>query len=150
MSLVQSGMGGLWSDDARIDDVAYGYKTRNQHMAQEQLIDQGFLYFGCVAFKGQKQPTDTAYSARFLTEVVDVVTTSGDQTGVAPSVDKVRLIKTAIRDFPLAVASGMTPENVSRYLPYVDCFLVNTSLCVPGTERFDPERVKAFSEQLNQ
>ena len=65
---------------------------------------------------------------------VDVVTTSGEGTGLAPDISKIRGMKTAISRHPLAVASGITPENVEEYLPYVDCFLVATGVSISHTE----------------
>ena len=52
------------------------------------------------------------------------------------------MMKEAIGDHPLAIASGISLENVEQFLPYSDAFLVATSLLKPGTEDFDPQRVK--------
>jgi hypothetical protein len=41
-------------------------------------------------------------------------------------VNAARPLKRALGDWPLAIASGITPENVGEYLPVADCFLVAT------------------------
>ena len=37
-------------------------------------------------------------------------------------------MKAALGDVPLAIASGITPENVGCYLEIADCFLVATGI----------------------
>lgn len=50
-------------------------------------------------------------------------------------------MKQAIGEFPLAIASGITPENVSESLDIADCFLVAKGISTSFTE-LDPVRVK--------
>jgi predicted TIM-barrel enzyme len=50
-------------------------------------------------------------------------------------------MKRAIGDAPLAIASGVTPENVPDYLPWADCFLVATGISYTFDE-LDPDRVR--------
>lgn len=83
----------------------------------------------------------------------DVVTTSGAGTGIAASVEKIRRMKTALGDFPLAIASGITPENVVDYLPYSDCYLAATGIS-KSFEELDPllvrrlvNTVRSFDQQ---
>lgn len=78
---------------------------------------------------------------------MDVVTTSGPGTGKAAAVEKIRTMKEALGDFPLAIASGITPENVSDYLPYADCFLVATGIS-RNFEQLDPARTHALVEAV--
>jgi hypothetical protein len=84
--------------------------------------------FGGLAFKYQSQPTDLEAACQEARQCVDVATTSGPATGKAASVDKVRKIRNLIGGHPLALASGVTPENVSIFRPYVDFALVATSI----------------------
>ena len=37
-------------------------------------------------------------------------------------------VKSAFGDVPLAIASGITPDNVHPYLDYADCYLVATGI----------------------
>ena len=50
-------------------------------------------------------------------------------------------MKHAIGDSPLAIASGITLENVSQYLPIADCFLVATGISESFFE-LDPVRTR--------
>jgi predicted TIM-barrel enzyme len=59
---------------------------------------------------------------------MDVVVTSGDGTSYAPDIEKIKTIKSFIGDKPLAIASGITPENKSMYEEYVDYFMVASSI----------------------
>ena len=37
-------------------------------------------------------------------------------------------MKRELGDFPLAIASGITPANVKQFLPFVDCLFVATCI----------------------
>lgn len=79
---------------------------------------------------------------------VDVVTTSGPGTGEPPTVEKLATMRQALGDRALAVASGITPENVEPFLPYVDAFLVATGI----EHRFgylEPGRVRALADAIH-
>lgn len=132
---------GVWVDDALIDD------TRAEQPAAQRILEvqkgSGWrgLYFGGVAFKYQRPVQDPAFAARHATSYMDIVTTSGPGTGQAAHPAKVRSMKEAIGEHPLGLASGVTPENVTDYLPWVDCFLVATGISYTS-EEFDPARVR--------
>ena len=57
-----------------------------------------------------------------------MVTTSGPGTGHAPEVSKLQAMKSAIGDFPVAVASGVSSSNVESFLPYAHCYLIATGI----------------------
>ena len=59
---------------------------------------------------------------------MDVVCTSGPGTGQAASLEKVRALRAGLGGHPMALASGITPENVRDYLPHVQAFLVGTGI----------------------
>ena len=109
---------------------------------------QGELYFGGVAFKYQGDTENPARAAELAVPFVDVITTSGDGTGIAADVEKIQLMKEAIGDHPLAIASGITPENVEEYIPYADCFLVATGVSNSHTE-LNPDRVRKLAQILS-
>ena len=56
-------------------------------------------------------------------------------------------MKLALGDTPLAIASGITPENVEEYLPYADSLLVATGISNGFTE-LDPLRVRSLVERV--
>jgi hypothetical protein len=138
---------GIWSDnaqllrsDAVIDPDAYRKGFNDSAGAWDRTVP---LYFGGVAFKGQPQHEDDTTEAAAAVSYVDVVTTSGPETGRAASIEKLRRIRQAIGDHPLAVASGVTPENVADQLAYVDAVLVATGINLKGNfYRLDPDKLK--------
>jgi uncharacterized protein len=125
-SVISPKVDGVWSDTAAILET-----RQNQPEAQAVLFARKrrqCLYFGGVAFKYQRAVVALLSAARIAAQYMDVITTSGPGTGKAAHVDKIRVMKTAVGDFPLAIASGITPENVGNFLPWSDCYLVATGI----------------------
>lgn len=131
---------GVWVDNAGIDERAETQVTAE--LIAEARNESGWpgLYFGGVAFKYQRPVADLERAAILATRYMDVVTTSGRGTGQSAHVDKIQTMKQAIGDFPLAIASGITPENINRYLGIADCFLVATGISKSWSE-LAPDRV---------
>lgn len=136
-------MSGVWADDARINEWVERQLEAEEIQQARKRSGWNGLYFGGVAFKYQRgvHKDKLAVAAQLATRFMDVVTTSGSATGSAPDTEKIAIMKAAIGDKPLAIASGVSPENVENYFD-ADCFLVATSLLKPETEDFDPSRVK--------
>jgi predicted TIM-barrel enzyme len=136
-----------WADDARIDE-----RTEAQPEAEEIArirADSGWegLYFGGVAFKKQRPVAEADYAeaARRAAPFVDVVTTSGIATGQEADLAKIETFRAALGAAPLALASGITPENAARYAGSVNCFLVATGINRPGDfYTIDPARLDAL------
>lgn len=152
--LIEGTTSGVWTDSAEIDERSGTQETAKA--VQATIASSGFtgLYFGGVAFKYQRPVTDLEGAARIATNYMDVVTTSGQGTGEAPAVEKIRRMIQAIGAFPLAIASGITPENVADFLPFADAFLVATGIS-RDFYNIDPERlgdlvrtVRAFTRTL--
>lgn len=135
---------GIWTDNAEVNSL---FEEQIQagliRKAQNESRWPG-LYFGGVAFKYQQKVPDERLeqTARVASNYMDVITTSGDGTGNAPDVSKIQVMKSGAGDKPLAIASGISPDNVHKYLEVANAFLVATSLLKPGTQDFDPARVK--------
>lgn len=133
---------GLWSDHA--DFVPDRKKVAMYAYLEARAARRWHgLFFGGVAFKYQAPVArdDLEKVAAEGRSMMDVVTTSGPGTGQAADVDKLARMRRGVGDDgALALASGVTADNVADYLPHVDVFLVGT-----GLERsfgvFDPERV---------
>ena len=104
-----------------------GIWTDNYSHAPRPATFNG-ISFGGVAFKYQIQPTNLVLNSQDAKQYMDVVVTSGVGTGKAPNVEKIKTMREAIGDFPLAIASGITPQNVIHFLPYADCFMVATGI----------------------
>jgi len=139
---------GVWADDARINEwVTEQIEAEKIQKAKEENGWDG-LYFGGVAFKYQRHVSRLEVVTQLATRFMDVVTTSGSGTGSAPDREKIFRMKASVGNKPLAIASGISPDNVGNYLDIADCFLVATSLLVPGKEEFDPFRLKALVQAV--
>lgn len=135
-----AGTQGAWVDDALIDESSDDQPAAARVLEAQKGHGWGGLYFGGVAFKYQRPVRDAAAAARRAVPYMDVVTTSGPGTGQAAAPAKVRRMKEAVGAAPLALASGVTPENVPDYLPWADCFLVSTGISY-NFEELDPARL---------
>lgn len=117
---------GLWVDDAIRDR----YESRSLRRWNRGL--KRMEYLGGVAFKYTSGSTDdpefAAFQADALSSFVDVVTTSGPETGSEPSPSKIRAMKNAIGKKKLAIASGIDAGNLSDYAGFVSKVLVSSSL----------------------
>jgi uncharacterized protein len=122
---------GIWSDDAGIDEDAAQQPEAAAFVVRRREVGWKGLYFGGVAFKYQREVPDAkletaAFAARGY---MDVVCTSGPGTGHEARVEKVAAMREGLgSNGALALASGVTPDNVDRFLPYVDAYLVGTGI----------------------
>lgn len=114
----------LWSDNAVRDMDTLPYR--------HSLGLDSIRFFGGVAFKYTDSYTDDPWDAAILAgqyaSRVDVMTTSGPGTGGAADVRKVAAMKAIIGTQELALASGVSLENIEDYRPYVDTVLAASSI----------------------
>jgi len=144
---VDERVSGIWVDHAGIDERADEQPLAEEASAARERSGWTGLYFGGVAFKYQRPVEDLARAARLAVRDMDVVTTGGPGTGIAAAREKIVAMKEAAGGFPLAIASGITPENVGDYLDVADCFLVATGISRSFTE-LDPIRLRTLIEQV--
>ena len=139
---------GVWVDNAEIDEQ--GAQQGRAEAIQAARSESGWqgLYFGGVAFKYQRPVEELEQAARLAARYMHVVTTSGPGTGIAALREKIARMKAALGNFPLAIASGITPENITDYLDVADCFLVATGISRDFWE-LDPTRVQALVEAVS-
>ena len=125
-----------WADDACIDEHADHVGQTQAHAINGAREKSGWrgMYFGGTAFKKQRavNPADYPASASQAARHMDVVTTSGIATGHSADLNKISVFRSACADTPLAIASGITPENAKDYASDVDAFLVATGISDPG------------------
>lgn len=142
-----------WADDARIDE----HKPASIQPEAEEILrikaECGWngMYFGGTAFKKQRDvsPDDYEKSAAIACGFMDIVTTSGIATGHSADLGKIETFRRVCGDNPLALASGITPENVSQYLPNVDCVLVATGINIKDDfYNIDPERLANLMQKI--
>lgn len=142
---------GYWADDARIDEsAAKEAQTEAQEILQVKArCGWNGMYFGGTAFKKQREvaPADYARSATLATGFMDVVTTSGIATGHSADLNKIQTFRDACGEHPLALASGITPDNITEYLPAVDAVLVATGINHQDDfYNIDPQRLARLME----
>jgi hypothetical protein len=145
-------VGGIWSDNAEIDELSDTQPAGERFQQARNKAGWQGLYFGGVAFKYQREVPapllpDAATRAR---PWMDVITSSGPGTGYAASVEKAKALRAGAGTHPLALASGVSPENVDEFLPYVDAYLVASEI---ETAKYSgvlvPERTKSLSKRIH-
>jgi uncharacterized protein len=122
---------GLWCDNAGIDERATSQTYADELVLARRRTSWTGLYFGGVAFKYQREiaASDLSRAAALAAPYMDVICTSGPGTGKAAEVDKLRVMREAVgSETAIALASGVTADNVEAYLPHVDSFLVGTGI----------------------
>lgn len=126
---------------ARLDMVWFDKLGDLKAIAEITRPPEMTIFTG-VAFKHQKQEADPVAAAETIRQVGFIPTTSGEATGIPPTVEKIRRLS-ADGNKPLAIASGMTPENVAAYAPYLSHILVATGVS-KDMHRVDTAKLRAF------
>lgn len=146
-------VGGIWSDNAGIDERSDAQPSGERFRRARQKAGWTGLYFGGVAFKYQRDVPNSMLpvAAKHAIPWMDVITSSGPGTGYAASVEKSKALRSGAGDHPLALASGVSPENVAGFLPYVDAYLVATEIeSAKGSGVVVPERTKLLAERIHE
>lgn len=106
---------GLWCDQSiKLED----YKYRKF---------KGMLFTG-LAFKYQPQPKDIELACKESILTSDVSTTSGPGTGKAADINKILELRSHLGEHPMAIASGVSIDNIENYKGVVDYLLVASSI----------------------
>lgn len=141
------GADGVWVDNP------YNYPKRGSFATPPlDWLDASYpvrpVYFGGVAFKYQPGYLEPGWAAKHSSSHLDVVTTSGSATGSPPDVTKIASMREAMGIMrPLALASGVAVDNVELFLPYVNYFLVASSL--EEADELIPDRVKQLADLIH-
>ncbi len=129
-------------------------------LPEEDLnISEWIEIFAGVAFKyrnagavGEEIMSECARANAYT----NFATTSGDETGSPPKLEKLKAIHHLLKGVTLlAVASGVDEKNVREMLPYVNTFLVASSICLhdprhEGHEYLVPKRVRTLAHIIHQ
>jgi hypothetical protein len=125
---------------------------------EKLLLPQTLQVFGGVAFKyidPHQSGEDLEIACKKAMKCVDVAVTSGNRTGSAPDISKLKSIRKNLgENFPFALASGISSTNVSMFLEYVDICIVASSICkrisnLDNTEYLVPERVRDMATLIH-
>lgn len=117
---------GVWSDAAGID--LDGSPRARETLEIRQRTGFTGCYFGGVEFKYQPSLGDARRAAEAARGLVDVITTSGPGTGHAADLAKLEQMRVGADGVPLAVASGVTPDNAGALVGVVEAVLVATGI----------------------
>ena len=144
---------GLWTDNAGIDErlPPDSQDAGRAFVAARQRLQWTGLYFGGVAFKYQRPVAKDHLpaAAHAAAPYLDLLCTSGPGTGMEAEHDKISTLhRAASPTLPLALASGVTPDNVASYLPFVHAFLVGTGL-EHSLGILDPLKVAALQRSIS-
>jgi hypothetical protein len=118
---------GLWVDNCGIrDSTSY---SEPYLFLRKYFLYRTWSVFASIDFKYQTPAHDLEGATRSATSMYEVTVTSGPATGEAPTVEKLRRMrKAAGEDSNIALASGVTAENIRDFMPFVDTFMVATGV----------------------
>eukprot|EP01083_Nonionella_stella_P035594 97108_1 len=161
---------GLWIDDG---GIYYSYRSQDQSIVSQggsnrlkkyKKYQWNGLYFGGIDFKYKKQINKNDYKnvsdyiekckhlGQFvsLNRFMDCICTTGKGTGKAADVEKIKAFKDGCdtNGSKLSIASGVTPQNVHNYLPFVDAILVATGIS-QDFHNFSEVKMKAMRDVLD-
>ena len=105
----------------------------------------GHLFFASVAFKYQPHEQNPLVAASLAHYLGMIPTTSGEGTGKPPSAWKLKHMTSL--GTPLAVASGISSENVLELGKYVAHILIASS--INTHDRLDKIKLTEFMEKVN-
>ncbi len=140
---------GIWVDNPGLysDLIESGVYEINECLKQRKSYDPTFNFFGSIAFKTHRRKSDPATVSKLAKDMGWIGTTSGIATGIAADIEKIVSMKNSIGDYPLAIASGIDPNNVDEFLPYIDYYLVATGIS-KDFHNFDENKVKILSDKI--
>ena len=142
-----------WADDARVDERDAEQTAAESITKVRSSSAWDGLYFGGTAFKKQRavEPANYREAAGIAAKFMDVVTTSGIATGQSAQIQKIHDFREGVADRPLAIASGITPQNVGDYMAQGDAFLVATGVNYPDDfYNLDPRRLRQLLGKIRQ
>ena len=105
------------------------------------------MFFGGVAFKYQPQPKDLQSACEESKLVTHVATTSGSGTGKQPTTYKIKVMREYLGEHPMAIASGISVENINDFKDIADYLLVATSI-TDSNEMIIEEKLMELNSKL--
>jgi hypothetical protein len=107
-------------------------------------------FFGGLAFKYQPQPTDLETACKDSILSTDVSTTSGPGTGKAATVVKIQQLRSFLGNHPMAIASGVSIDNIASYNGLADYLLVASSITNSRDELIFENKLRELKDKLDQ
>lgn len=135
-----AGLDMVWGDACGVSSL--GLTEVGHHLSEFAKRHPHINIFASVAFKYQAHENNPELAAEIALNAGFIPTTSGSATGVAAPVEKVKSMSYAAGG-TLAIASGMTIENVKSFAPYLSHILVATGVS-NDDHHFDFETLSRF------
>lgn len=132
------GLDMVWSDTCGVSSNGFEPLA---YRIEEEIKNSKIDFFGSVAFKYQSYEAQPAKAAHNAKSLGFIPTTSGQATGEAPEIEKI------ISMAPVAIASGMTAQNIDIFKPYLSHILVSTGISL-DEHHFCPEKLKQFMSKI--
>lgn len=130
--LLDTGLDGLWCDAVAPQGFKRNFKGQ---------------FFGGVAFKYQPQPKDLKEACLWAKTSTDVATTSGTATGKPADLNKIKIMREYLGNHPMAIASGVSVDNIDSYKGLVEYLLVASSITTSG-EMIVKEKLMELKNKL--
>ncbi len=91
---------------------------------------------------------ETAKAAEFF--LSDGVILTGTSTGKEADIDELKKVRGAV-DIPVVIGSGLTADNIEKYFPAADAFIIGSYFKKGGywQNEVDADRVKALMDKIN-
>lgn len=135
----------VWIDNSYVGlNNTYANDLKDKWLEYKSIFNDS-IYLGGVAFKYLPQPQYIEKAIEDSKTMMDVVTTTGSGTGSEISKEKINLFDKIInKEIPLAVASGISIDNLDYLFNYVNYFLVSSSIS-KSDSLFDENKFKEFN-----
>ncbi len=91
---------------------------------------------------------ETAKAVEFF--LSDGVILTGTSSGKETDIDELKKVRDAI-DIPVLIGSGLTADNIEKYFPAADAFIIGSYFKQGGywQNKVDADRVKALMDKIN-
>lgn len=139
-----AGLDMTWSDNSGVSSEGCTPATSRLAVDLRGASDH-HKFFASVAFKYQAHEPNPGKAAQEADDRGFIATTSGPGTGQEADLEKLRIMRRALDIGDLALASGVTPDNIASYKGLVTHVLVSTGIS-SDFHTFDPELLRRLME----
>ena len=138
------------ADEGYIDGCAADILPYRRHIGADDILVLADIKkkHSSHAITADVDIVETAHAAEFF--LSDGVIVTGVATGTEASLEELQQVKNAV-DIPVLVGSGVTTQNVERYLAVADALIVGSYFKYDGhwAKGVEVERVITFMEKVN-
>jgi predicted TIM-barrel enzyme len=145
----------IWLDNFGIDHECSAIQLKELNELSLYANIYEVEVYGGVHFKYQQKPTLSIQESIDLAidNGIDSICLSGCATGKEANIEFIKIafdhLKTKKTNVDLAICSGISIENIDNYLPYIDQFLVASSL-LKDEDNFDLNKLKQMSNRIKE